>query len=223
MALGTSWNSGGGALVQGAERPSLRDIVNPLTGLTLAQLKALPYNECFDGMRVTLTDGRSFRWMASSVLTTDGDQLLVIPTHGVGVFLLEVGSVVDLSFPITAAMADATVLYTMPTGAVLLVRRGYWGVTLNWTGGSSSTIGLSSGQSPHNTKGDLHGGAGGDGDATLVSAGGLFIEGTVGADVAAGIILKPTATILLDLITSNHTAGTGFAHIVGELLANAGA
>ena len=224
--LGQNWNDGGGAMpARGGERPSFRDILNPLTGLTAAQAKALPPDERFAGMRAVTVDGKRWTYNLTSALVADGDRLVMVPdvAGAGGRFLADPGQIVDLSLPIGFATADAAVLYTMPVGSALLVRRGYWGVTADFTGGASSAIGLSSGQSPHNVKGDLHGGAGGDLAATLVAAGGLFIEGIVGTDVAAGILLKGGATILFDRIVSVFAAGAGFGHVVGELIANPGA
>lgn len=206
---------------RGAERPSARDILSPLTGLTVAEVKALPVDERFDGMQVLLTDGRRFVFDADSVLTTDGDQLLIIPTSGTGVFVAAAGQVVDLEAAFTFATADAAVLYTVPTGANLLVHRGYWEViTTGFTGGAASTIGLSSSRAPHTTKGDLLGGGAGDAAATLVP--GDYIPGTVGADQAAGIILKAGDTVRLDRITSAFTAGVGKAHLVATVLSTPG-
>ena len=103
----------------------------------------------------------------------------------------------------------------------MIVRRCYWEITADWTGGSSSAIGIS-GPSPHNTKGDLLGGGSGDVAATLVASAGVAL-GTIGADTAAGVMLKAADTVKFDRITSAFTAGTGFVHVVGDLVLNPGA
>lgn len=191
---------------------------------TVTELKAIPADRRPNGMLVlVLADGRLRRFHSTSALAADGDQLVHVPSAGSGRWLALPGDVVDLSFAIAFGTADAAVLYTVPTGANLLVQRGYWGVTADFTGGTSSAIGLSSSQAPHTTKGDLLGGAGGDVAATLVASSGLYIPGTVGADQAAGILLRAGSTVRFDRITSAFTAGTGFAHVVATVLSNAGA
>ena len=128
---------------------------------------------------------------------------------------LAAGSVVDLPFAVGFATADAAVLGTMPAGAKLLLVRGYWEVTADWTGGASSAIGLSSSQVGNTTKGDLLGGAAGD------LAAGLTIgvrAGTIGADIAGGVILLAGATVRFDRIVSNFATGAGYAHLVGIVL-----
>lgn len=128
------------------------------------------------------------------------------------------GSVVDLAFPFAFGTADAAVLATLPTGLKLLVTRGYWEIVADLTGGASSAIGLSSSQSPYNTKGDLLGGAGGDVAASLTAG---IRPGTTGADIAAGVILLGGTTIKFDRIVSAFTAGSGYAHLVATVLGSA--
>jgi hypothetical protein len=168
---------------------------------------------------------RTFVFHDTSALTTDGDQLVIIPTAGTGRWLAKAGQMVNLSLAFAHDTADTTVLYTMPTGALLFMGRGlggaYWEIDVDMTGGSSSAIGLS-GPTPHNTKGDLLGGSGGDVAATLTAALSPAL-GTVGADVAAGIRLKAADTIKFDEITSSYTAGNGRARVVAYLAQNAGA
>lgn len=185
--------------------------------LTLAQLKAIAADDArrTHGAEVMLTDGSRFIFHSSSALTGD-DILVVAPTAGTGRWLRAIGAA-DLSMPIGFATADAAVLLTIPTGFTMFVLRGYWEVSADWTGGSSSAIGLS-GPSPHNTKGDLLGGTGGDVAATLVAAGGRLL-GTVGADQAAGIRLTAADTVKFDRITSAFTAGAGNAHLIVQIVA----
>lgn len=219
MALPKDWNQGGDALPpRGGKRPSLRDILNPLTELTIAELKAVPPDERFTGCRARLSDGRVFRFNADATVTTDGDQLLVVPTDGTGVWVIEQGSFVDLGLDITFATADAAVLYTVPANCRLAFLRGYWEVATGFSGGTNSAIGLSSSSSGHTTKGDLLGGAAGDLTATLGAAG-RVIFGTIGADVVAGgFALLPTETIRFDRIASVYTAGAGKAHVLAQVL-----
>jgi hypothetical protein len=188
--------------------------------LTLAGLKALDVTEHNDG-EVFLVGANRYQYFKTSVLAGD-DIFVVAPTTGSGRYVLAQGHVFDLAIAIAFGTADAAVLATLPAGMYALLGRSYWEVTADWTGGSSSAIGLSTSQAPGTTKGDLLGGSGGDVAATLVASGGRLL-GTVGADVAGGILVKPAATIRFDRITSAFTAGTGFAHIVGQCLANPGA
>ncbi len=188
--------------------------------LTLALIKALDVTEHVPGETFAVGTNRYY-YHPTSVLTAD-DIFVIAPTTGAGRYLLAPGFNFDLSLPITFALADAAVLATVPTGAFALLGRSYWEVTVDWAGGSSSAIGLSTSQAPGTTKGDLLGGAGGDVAATLVAAGGRLL-GTVGADVASGILLKAAATVRFDRITSVFTSGTGNAHVVGQMLANPGA
>lgn len=176
-------------------------------------------------------DYSAWIWNATSVAADTSENLVLVPTDvstseaylldpttAPGRWLRAPGSV-DLSLPITFQTADAAVLFTVPIGARLLVQRGYWEVDTGFTGGTSSAIGLSSSATGHTTKGDLHGGASGDVAATLVAG---ITKGTVGADIASGVLLLPGETIRFDRITSAFTAGAGKAHLVCALVANAG-
>ena len=235
-----------------AERTSTTDSTSVLKAwdvATVAALKAIP---TIDGTAATATTrprymtvpqgreervrslaGRLFAWHPTSTVTAD-DQLVIIPDDRnmavdtalaaslAGRWLAVPGQMVDLALACTYATADAATLYTMPVGANMRLVPGYWEVTTGFTGGSSSAIGLSSDQSGHSTKGDLLGGSGGDVTATLGSAAD-YIEGTIGADIAAGVILKAGKLVRFDRITSVYTAGAGYAHVVGQLLSNDGA
>ena len=196
---------------------------------SLTELKGIPADRRVDGMQVlVMADGSRWRFLAAGALTGD-DLLVVAPTSGTGTWLRLPGGC-DLKIAITYATADAAALLTMQAGQRLAVERTAWEVTADFTGGSSSAIGLSSNKtSPTNwsTKGDILGGAGGDVAATLVASGG-FIPGTIGADMdtltkTRGLVLVSGNTINFDRITSAFTAGTGFVHIIGNLLANDGA
>jgi hypothetical protein len=92
--------------------------------------------------------------------------------------------------------------------------------TVAWTGGTDAAIGFASSQSPHNVDGDLHGGAAGE---LTAAAGTGAKEGTIGADIAAGVILEAAATITYNRVASQYDAGAGVAHVVADLLLNPGA
>lgn len=189
---------------------------------TVAALKALEAADPahVQGNVVTVrADGSEWVYNSTSALTGD-DLFVVAPTNASGRWLRKVGPI-DLSMAIAHSTADAAVLATLPTGARFFVQGGYWEVATGFTGGTSSAIGLSSSQTGHTTKGDLLGGSGGDVTALLGTAG--IKEGTIGAGIAAGVVLVAGSTIRNDRVTSNFTAGAGFAHLVGILLANPGA
>jgi hypothetical protein len=235
-----------------AERTSPTDTTSVLKAwdvATVAALKAIPtidgtaatastrprYMTVPQGReeRVRSLNGRLFAWHPTSTVTAD-DQLVIIPDDRniavdtalsaslAGRWLAVPGQMVDLALACAYTTADAATLYTMPTGANMRLVPGYWEVTTGFTGGSSSAIGLSSDQTGHTTKGDLLGGSGGDVTATLGSAAD-YIEGTIGADIAAGVILKAGKLVRFDRITSVFTTGAGYAHVVGQLLSNDGA
>jgi len=187
---------------------------------TLAELKTFDVNGNIHGERIQIA-GNTYYYHATSVLA--GDDLFVIaPNQGPGRYLLAPGYPFDLAMAITSALADAAYLATLPANLVALIGRSYWEITTDWTGGSSSTIGISTDTAPHNTKGDLLGGAAGDVAATLVASAGKTL-GTVGTDVAGGILVKGGQKIRYDEITSAFTAGAGYVHLVGTMLANPGA
>ena len=188
--------------------------------LTIAQLKTTnPDPKLDSGRRVQVSDGRIFVYSQTSALTGD-DLFVVTPANSTGRFLLAPGPQ-KIPLPIAFGTADAAVLGTLPTGCNIRVQRCYWEVTTGFTGGSASAIGLSSNNTAHNTKGDLHGGAAGDVAATLVP--GTAIAGTIGANIAAGVILVPTNTLRFDRITSAFTAGAGTLHVLADVLTNPGA
>lgn len=117
----------------------------------------------------------------------------------------------SLQLAVDYTLADAAVLYTVPTGIRLAVGRSFWEVTTAFTGGSSSAIGISSSNSGYNTKGDLLGGASGDVLAGLTTG----FKGTIGAKSASQgvIVLIAADTIRFDRITSVFTAGVGIVHV----------
>jgi len=134
-----------------------------------------------------------------------------------GTWQLNVPNVFALKLAISYALADAAVLFTVPTGKRMLLERTFWEVITAFTGGSSSAIGLSSSGTGYTTKGDLLGGASGDVLATLVAG---VKGGTIGAKFGSNgiVLLEPGATIRFDRITSAFTAGAGYVHICGKVV-----
>lgn len=193
---------------------------------TLTTLKAVTAKQRDHG-QVKFVESNGSRWYfhSTSELTGD-DQLVVEPTSGTGRWLLCPGTV-KLSLPITFSTADAAVLLTVPTGALMLLRKFYWTISADFTGGSSSAIGVSSTKTGFTTKGDLLGGATGDVAAALTLA--LSpADGTIGAkmDTVGELhttLWKAADIIRFDRITSAFTAGTGTVSVVVDLLENAGA
>lgn len=169
-----------------------------------------------------IATGNLWRFSAACALTSDN---LFVAGSGTGRWLLVPGLRL-LSMPVTFATADAAVLATVPTGAVLMLEELYWTIGTNWTGGSSSAIGVSSNKSGYSTKGDLLGGATGNVLAELTTALSPTL-GTIGAgfDTLAKRrkLLVAGDTIRFDRITSVFTAGAGAVNAKISLLANPGA
>lgn len=232
-----------------AQRTSDTDATSVLVPWDVATLAALKAIESIDGVStstrpryMTLPSGRTesvralagrlFYWHPTSELTAD-DQLVVIPDDRnmavdtalaaslPGRWLAVPGQIVNLALAFTKDTADGATLYTVPTGANILILSSYWEVTTGFSGGSSSAIGLASDQTGHTTAGDLLGGSGGDVAATLVA--GDYIEGTLGTDLTNPIVIKAGKLITFERIASAFTAGVGSAHIVAVVLSNAGA
>jgi len=191
---------------------------------SVTALRAIPTSRAVNGMVALVTaDNSLWRFHDSCALT--GDNILVAePSDGGSGAWLRLPGAVELQLPFTYATADAAVLLTVPTGAVLQVDELFWKVTTGFTGGSSSAIGVSSSKSGLTTKGDLLGGASGDVAATLVA--GSAILGTIGgayATLSARRKLFVAAdTFKFDRITSAFTAGAGSVCLVAKLLRNAG-
>lgn len=135
------------------------------------------------------------------------------------------GGFLHLKLAVDFNKADAAVLWTTPSGYRFEVQNAYWEVTLGWTGGSSSAIGLSSSGAGLTTKGSLLGNTAGNLAADLVTTGPLakgtrgsaFTGATAGIFAATsdtgGVVLVGGDTVRFDRIASAFTAGTGFAHL----------
>ncbi len=173
----------------------------------LTALKAIAAANRFEGMFAVLkSNGSTWRFAATSTLTGE-DFLVASPAAGTGKWL-RVDKVVDLVFPIDETTADATALYTVPTGFVLGVDHAFWHVTDTMTTGSAGAAGLSSSNTGLNVKGDILGGATGDLVATLVSTG-VYAKGTIGAKMNGrpGLVIIGGETIRYDLIAGTYTGG----------------
>lgn len=195
--------------------------VRAYPALTLAALIAIPAKSRDDGdINIVTADGSQWMYDAASTAAADPSSTLVVaPADGVGRWF-RMGSF-DLKIAIGFALADAAVLSTVPTGKRLLIEQAYWEVTTSWTGGTSSAIGISSDVAPHDTKGDILGGAGGDVAAALVSTGGATKQGTIGVSYSAApkmVVLEAGSKIRFDRIVDAFTAGAGFAHLAGRLI-----
>lgn len=190
-------------------------------GITLAKLKTIDVQGHQHYERVQI-GGLMYYFHESCVLA--GDDLFVIAPgdNQPGRYLLAPGYPFDLPIAITYALADAALIATAPANMLALLGRSYWEPTVDWTGGTSSAIGISTDTAPHNTQGDLLGGSGGDVAATLVASAGNTL-GTIGVDVAGGILFKGGEKIRYDEIVSAFTAGAANVHLVGTMIANPGA
>lgn len=192
----------------------------------LATLSGFGTADAADGqVAIDLSTKKLWGFSAASVVTADN--VLAAGAGTVGRWLLLPGKQL-LQFPITFATANAALLWTIPTGAVLCFRSLFWGITADFTGGASSAIGVSSTRTNFTTPGDLLGGAAGDVAATLVAAS-VYTPGTIGAKIDAlssvelNAVWTATQTLRFDRITSAFTAGTGTVNLVADLLLNPGA
>lgn len=187
---------------------------------TVAALKAIPAANRSDGQSVFIVADGS-RWTFSAACALTGDDVIVIsPTAGTGAWLRMPGTFDLAAAAVTFATADAAVVYTVPTGAMLFVKRGYMVNTIAWTGGTNSAIGFSSSNTGFNTAGDLHGGAAGE----LTAAAGVGTKlGTIGAKTTSGVLLVAADTIKFNRIASVYTAGAGVVHFEANLILNPGA
>lgn len=189
-----------------------------LAAATKADIKALKADLRQDGLEVVVTADRS-KWVfsAASTAVDTTENFVLTPDAGTGAWL-RADTVVHLKIAIAFGTADAAVLFTVPAGFRLEMEKFFWEVTADWTGGTASAIGISSADAPHETQGDLLGGAVGDVAATLVAASGE-LQGTIGVSYSAApllAVLEATDTVRFDRITSAFTAGTGFVHAVAR-------
>lgn len=189
----------------------------PATVATRAALTAIAATGRSTGMLcVVQSDGSLWRFAGASTQTADGaSELVLAPDAGSGRWV-RANQSFTLRMAISKDTADAAHLCTIPEQMALrLTGFPYFEVTTGFTGGSSSTIGLSA-SAIATTKGDLLGGAAGEATAVLGTAG--IKAGTVGPliDTAAeqqAFFLKAADYLRFDRITSAYTAGAGFIHV----------
>lgn len=193
---------------------------------TLALLAAVPADDRTDGqLALVQADGSLWRFSAAADADDASGTLVVAPDSGSGRWLRIPGAA-RLVLPFTYATADATALLTVPDGCLLLLRKLFWTIDADLTGGSSSAIGVSSAKTGFTTKGDLLGGASGDVAASLTAA--LSpANGTIGPKMDSvaelhAALFKAGDTIRFDRITSAFTAGSGAVNVVADILANPG-
>lgn len=180
-------------------------------------MAAMALKDLANGMRtVDLSTGRRWRYSSAST-ATDTTNNLVIPVTAGGSWIRE-AEAVDLKLAVSKDTADAAVLFTVPTGVVLHVRRTFWELTAAFTGGTSSAIGASSSNSNYSTKGDIQGGASGDLTAALAAAG--YKPGTIGAKFGTNgvVVLVAGDTVRFDRIASVYTAGAGYLHLLCDVI-----
>ncbi len=197
--------------------------ISPPAATTTA-IKAIAAANRANGMLVMcLADGSFWRFHSTSTAADTSENLVLVPGVGSGRWL-RADSQVLLSLAFTFATADNATLFTVPVGCRLAVRRAWWDIATSMTGGSSSAVGLHASPAGFSTKGDLLGGSAGDTDAGLVSTN-TRMQGTVGTTVTSTgrLLLIAADTIKYDRITSVHTAGSGNARVLVDVLANPGA
>lgn len=179
-----------------------------------AALKALSAAERYDGKVVLVrSDGSLWRFVAASALTADGaDELVIVPNAGTGRWY-RADKAVTLKLPVNFSLADGATILTVPTGFVLrLTGLPFWDVTVSWTGGTASTIGVSASNVGYTAAGDILGGVAGDAAAALTAG---IRPGTIGdkLDTEAerqALVWVGGDTIRYEEITSAFTAGAGF-------------
>lgn len=169
-------------------------------------------------------DGSVWKWHSTSTLTADNilvDAADDAPTAG---RWLRAEGFVDLAVPFSRALADGATILTLPAGCRFKLESSHWEVSVAFAGGSSSAIGVAS--TSMSTAGDILGGATGDVAATLGTTG--IKPGTPGAKMDSDAEIHANLfgageAFTYEEITSEFTSGSGFVHLVGFLLRNAGA
>lgn len=173
-----------------------------------------------------LVGGNWFRWDAVSTVN-DSTYLVAIKPDAIdsgdpGRFVLD-QPVANLVMPFTHATADATVLFTVPTGVYLIPSLLWWNITTSMTGGSSAAIGVSSNKTGFTAKGSLLGGVAGDVLASLTAAASPT-RGTPGSrayvgasrlvrEVVAVATAAATPTYAAEQLLYAKTIGTGAAGV----------
>lgn len=184
-------------------------------------MKAIAAASRWNGLELIKADDQT-HWIfneASSAADTT-ENLVITPTAGSGRWI-RADKVFHLKLAVSSATADAATLFTVPAGMKLKVDDAYWEITADFTGGSSSAIGVSSDLAPHETKGDLLGGSSGNVLADLTAAIGTT-AGTLGTSFTAApkmAVLTAGKIVRFDRITSAFTAGSGFVHLDCRMVA----
>ncbi len=185
---------------------------------TVAAMKGIPADIRAEGREALVTaDGGHWRFSAASTAADTTDNFVLTPTAGDGRWL-RTDQTVAMKIAIAFGTADAATLFTVPTGFTLRLQEPFFEITADWTGGSSSAIGISSADAPHSTQGDLLGGAAGTVAAEITAAIKYTGENRGVSFTAAPFmaVLVATDTIRFDRITSAFTAGTGFVHVIAN-------
>lgn len=198
------------------------------TAADLTALKAIAAASRTNGMLVMLrSDGSTWRFHSTSTAADTSENLVAVPGAGSGRWLRN-DKVVSLALACVFGTADNATLFTVPVGARLRPIAAWWEVSVSWTGGTNSAIGVHASPTGWATKGDILGGAGGDVLATLVSTD-SHMTGTVGTTLNGGssgtsrLILIAADTLKFDRVTSAFTAGAADVRVLCNVLANPGA
>ena len=176
-------------------------------------LKAIPAASRYTGKIVLVrSDGSSWVFAAASTATDATENLVCTPAAGTGRWL-RMDKSFALDIPITFATADAAAIFTVPAGFVMkIAAHPYWDVTTGFTGGTNSSIGLSSSKTGYTTKGDLIA-------ATLAAALTAGVrKGTIGDKMDTvtemqALHLEAADTLRHDRIVDAFTAGAGSVRV----------
>ena len=173
-----------------------------------------------NGSLVHVREDNSLWQYSSSSTATDATGILVRRPSDVLITdpgrWIRCATSIDLKLAIASSTVDGATLFTCPAGFRLRLISSFWEATTAFTGGASSSIGLSSSNAFLSAKGDVLGSAAGDVAAELAT--GAF-GGTLGTRMSSGrAVLKAEDTIRFDRIVSAFTSGSGFAHVVVQVV-----
>jgi hypothetical protein len=120
-----------------------------------------------------IASGNWWRWDAASLVNDATSTVSVRPTSiaadEAGRWILDL-PIVLLSFPITFETTNEEVLFEVPDGVVIHPLSFWWEIGTNFSGGSSSAIGVSSDKTGFTAAGSLLGGSSGNVAAELTTA-----------------------------------------------------
>jgi len=188
-----------------------------LSAASSAAIKALAASARFNGMVVLQLDTNAL-WRfnsASAAAADEAGDLVLVPDAGTGRWI-RLDKAFVMKIPIGFAMGDAAAIETIPEGfALRLTGHSYWEITTPFAGGTGSKIGISTDLTGYDTKGDILGGAAGDG--TAVESAGIAV-GTAGGELndhvrLHDILLEEGKKLRFDRITDAYTAGAGFVRV----------